>query len=160
MSSSGNSLSGLFANGTAGINQTAQPATPAATAKVPLPPAPKAAASTGAPAKGLTQFGGKTVAAWIAPILQYARAHGWSGTVTSGYRSYAEQKAIYDSGVRPAAVPGTSNHEMTAFPGGAVDVSNAQQLSSILQRSPYAQQLVWAGSKDPVHFSHPHNGSY
>lgn len=109
---------------------------------------------------GLSTFTGKPVAAWIAPILAYARAHGWGGAVTSGYRSYAQQKAIYDSGVRPAAVPGSSNHEMTAFPGGAVDVSNASQLSAILQRSPYAKTLVWAGAKDPVHFSHPHNGSY
>ena len=88
-------------------------------------------------------------------------AHGWTGTVTnSGYQTLAQQTAINNSGVRPAAKPGTLNHEMTAFPGGAVDVTNASQLSAILARSPYAQTLVWAGSKDPVHFSHPHNGSY
>ena len=34
--------------------------------------------------KGVTQVSGKPVAAWIAPILQYARAHGWKGSVTSG----------------------------------------------------------------------------
>lgn len=110
--------------------------------------------------KGVAQYGGKPVAAWIAPILAYARQHGWRGTVTSGYRSLGQQTAIYNSGVRPAAKPGQSNHEMTAFPGGAVDVSDAQQLSAILLRSPYARALVYAGSKDPVHFSHPHNGSY
>jgi hypothetical protein len=33
-------------------------------------------------------------------------------------------------------------------------------LNRILSRSPYAGKLVWAGSKDPVHFSYPHNGSY
>jgi hypothetical protein len=62
--------------------------------------------------------------------------------------------------VRPAARPGTSNHEGTQFPRGAVDVSDAQTLSRILQGSKYAHLLVWAGGKDPVHFSHPHNGSY
>ena len=62
--------------------------------------------------------------------------------------------------MRPAAVPGTSNHEGTVYPRGAVDVSDASQLSSVLSRSPYASTLVWAGSKDPVHFSHPHGGSY
>lgn len=110
--------------------------------------------------KGLSQFGDKKVAAWIDPILKYAQQHGWKGSVQSGYRSKAEQERIYDSGVRPAAVPGTSNHEGDEFPRGAVDVSEAQQLSEIIKRSPYAGTLVWAGSKDPVHFSHPHNGSY
>lgn len=109
---------------------------------------------------GVGTFDGKPVAKWIIPILQYARAHGWTGSVTSGYRSFAEQQRIYNSGVRPAAVPGTSNHEGSTFPAGAVDVSNASQLSSILRGSPYASLLQWAGSKDPVHFSHPHGGSY
>lgn len=110
--------------------------------------------------QGLAQFGDKKVAAWIDPILKYAQQHGWKGSVSSGYRSKAEQERIYDSGVRPAAVPGTSNHEKAAFPGGAVDVTEAEQLAQILKHSPYAGTLVWAGSKDPVHFSHPHNGSY
>lgn len=127
------------------------------------PPAGGAASSPTAPkpaGKGVVNFDGKPVAAWIAQALQYARGHGWKGSVTSGYRSYADQQRIYNSGVRPAAKPGTSNHEMTAFPGGAADVSLAQQLSQVLSHSPYAGKLVWAGGKDPVHFSHPHNGSY
>jgi hypothetical protein len=103
---------------------------------------------------------GKPVAAWIEPILNYARKHGWGGSVSSGWRSYAAQAAIYNSGVRPAALPGTSNHEQTRYPGGAVDVTDAAQLSAVLMRSPYGQTLVWAGAKDPVHFSHPHGGSY
>lgn len=111
-------------------------------------------------AQGVAKFDGKPVAGWIAPILQYARQHGWKGSVTSGYRSYADQQRIYNSGVRPAAKPGTSNHEMTAFPGGAVDVTDPQTLARILARSPFAGKLVYAGSKDPVHFSHPHNGGY
>lgn len=109
---------------------------------------------------GTTRFEGKPVAAWIAPVLRYARRNGWKGQVSSGVRSYGEQKAIYDSGVRPAAVPGTSNHEGTRFPRGAVDVSDATQLAAILSRSRYRRLLQWAGAKDPVHFSRPHNGSY
>lgn len=135
------------------------PATPAPE-QAAEPAAPAAAAGTGPMAKGVAEFGGKQVASWIAPILQYARSKGWKGGVTSGYRSYAEQKRIYDSGVRPAAVPGTSNHEGTEYPRGAVDVTNAEELARVLQGSPYAKQLQYAGSKDPVHFSHPHNGSY
>lgn len=109
---------------------------------------------------GVANFEGKQVAAWIAPVLAYARKQGWKGTVNSGYRSLAEQTRIYNSGVRPAAKPGTSNHEGTQFPRGAVDVTDAAQLSAIIAKSKYAHLLQWAGAKDPVHFSHPHNGSY
>lgn len=109
---------------------------------------------------GTTDFEGMKVASWIAPALAYARHHGWKGKVRSGFRTLAEQTTIYNSGVRPAAKPGTSNHEGADFPRGAVDVSDAAQLSDILRRSPYATKLQWAGPKDPVHFSHPHNGSY
>jgi hypothetical protein len=71
---------------------------------------------------GPLPFEGHQVAAWIQPILKFARAQGWKGGINSGYRSTAEQTRIYNSGVRPAARPGTSNHEFTAFPGGAIDV--------------------------------------
>jgi hypothetical protein len=111
-------------------------------------------------ASGTAKFDGKIVAAWIKPALKYARQHGWNGTVNSGFRSYADQKRIWDSGVRPAARPGHSNHEGSEFPRGAVDVSDAEQLARILERSPWRNRLVWAGAKDPVHFSFPHNGSY
>lgn len=121
--------------------------------------------SSGSSKGGTVTFDGKRVARWIGEALNYARAQGWKGTVNSGYRSDAEQKRIYDSGVRPAAKPrayggGGSNHEFTAYPGGAVDVSDAQTLARILAGSPYGRKLKWAGAKDPVHFSHPHNGSY
>jgi hypothetical protein len=109
---------------------------------------------------GVGDFEGTKVAGWISPILQYAREHGWKGSVNSGYRSFQDQTRIYNSGVRPAAKPGTSNHEGTEFPRGAVDVSDAAQLADILSKSPYRKRLVWAGAKDPVHFSFPHNGSY
>lgn len=115
--------------------------------------------------KGVTSFAGKPVAKWIAPILEYARQHGWKGTVNSGYRSDAQQTQIYKSGVRPAALPMSmgghgSNHEFKTYPGGAVDVTDAQTLAAILARSPYRHLLVYAGAKDPVHFSHPHAGAY
>lgn len=109
--------------------------------------------------RGVVNFEGKPVAGWIAPLLKAARKAGWQGSVMSGYRSYEQQSRIYRSGVRPAAKPGTSNHEMTGFPGGAVDVSDAEQLDRILRRLGI-HSLRWAGGKDPVHFSHPHGGSY
>ena len=136
--------------------------TPAAAAQAPRPASPSRQASFTTPPteSGVANFEGKKVAAWIAPALVYARQHGWKGQVNSGFRSFADQTRIYNSGVRPAAKPGTSNHEGTQFPRGAVDVSDAQTLSRILQNSPYGQRLKWAGAKDPVHFSHPHSGSY
>jgi cell wall-associated NlpC family hydrolase len=114
---------------------------------------------------GLVEFEHKPVAGWIAPILQYAREHGWKGTVNEGFRTDRQQAGIYRSGVRPAALPvsmggGGSNHSGEDYPAGAVDVSEAQQLSNIINRSKYRGLLVWAGAKDPPHFSHPHNGSY
>lgn len=134
----------------------------------PTPAAPRVAsrrsvapASASTSASGVANFEGTKVAAWIAPILKYARAHGWKGTLNNGFRSYAEQTKIYNSGIRPAAKPGTSNHEGSEWPRGAIDVnSGAAELARILRRSPYANKLVWAGAKDPPHFSHPHNGSY
>ena len=113
-------------------------------------------------------YEGVRLAAWIVPMLKWARRHGWKGHVVSGYRSYDKQKQLYDAWLRrgktglPAAKPGTSKHEGAVFPRGAVDVdaASAPQLSKILKSGPYANALKWAGSKDPVHFSYPHNGSY
>jgi hypothetical protein len=108
---------------------------------------------------GTVMLDGKPVASWIAKRLLRARAAGWKGSVSSGYRSVAEQRRIYNSGVRPAAKPGQSNHNFTAFPGGAVDVTDAAQLAATLKKLGISK-LQWAGGKDPVHFSHPHAGGY
>lgn len=135
--------------------------TPAQTKTVKVKtPASKGPVDTSA--KGTVNFGGKPVAAWMVPILKYARSKGWKGGINSGYRSYAKQKQIYDSGVRPAAVPGTSRHEGSKYPLGAIDVSDAATLNRIINssNSPYKGKLTWAGSKDPVHFSHPTGGGY
>jgi hypothetical protein len=131
----------------------------------PSAPAKPRAARPTAPHPGLAHFDGKLVAGWIEPILQRARATGlWKGSVSSGYRSDAEQTAIYKSGVRPAALPrsmggGGSNHEGATFPYGAVDVSDAAGLAAALRKLGVTR-LQYAGGKDPVHFSHPHDGGY
>ncbi|MGZ6854332.1 MAG: transglycosylase SLT domain-containing protein [Mycobacteriaceae bacterium] len=126
----------------------------------------QSAANNTAPAGSghLDHFDGKPVAGWIAQELRWARAHGWTGTLTSGYRSDAQQTAIYKSGARPAAVPKSmggpgSNHEGFVFPFGAADVTKAAELAAILRQNPHSR-LVYAGAKDPVHFSHPHGGGY
>lgn len=134
-----------------------QPATPEKTSSAYRAPS---SSSKG----GVAEFDGKPVAAWIKPVLDYARAKGWKGTVTSGYRSDAEQTRIYRSGVRPAAVPKSlggdgSKHSETNFLGGAVDVSDAATLNRILRAK--HSRLKYAGAKDPVHFSVPNpDGSY
>ncbi len=96
----------------------------------------------------------KPIASWIVPVLQWASEHGWTGTVTSGYRSYEQQAAINASGAYSAPA-GKSNHETTTYPGGAVDVTDPSQLLSVLQGYTGPQKLVGGvlGPVDPEHFS-------
>ncbi len=96
----------------------------------------------------------KPIATWIIPVLQWAYQHGWSGTVTSGYRSYYEQVQLNAAGAFSAPA-GFSNHESTAYPGGAVDVTNSSQLINVLRNYPGPEKLVGGvlGPIDPEHFS-------
>ena len=116
--------------------------------------------------RGVDTMDGKPVADWIDKILVLARRAGVPFTVSSGYRTDQEQTEIYESGVRPAAVPKSlggsgSNHEGIIYPAGAVDISpGAEALNNWLLKSKYANTLIYAGAKDPVHFSHPHDGGY
>lgn len=96
----------------------------------------------------------KPIAGWIAPILDWASQHGWTGSVTSGYRDYSQQAAINASGAFSAPA-GRSNHETTQYPGGAVDVTNPSQLIDVLKGYTGPDKLVGGvlGSVDPEHFS-------
>jgi hypothetical protein len=105
---------------------------------------------------GVGSFDGMPVDKWIIPILAWATRHGWHGSVTSGYRSRAEQEALYANPQGyPVAAPGTSNHEKVAYPGGAVDVTSPEQLAAVLSRYPRRPNLVWGGPVigDAPHFS-------
>ena len=73
----------------------------------------------------------KPIAGWIAPVLQWASEHGWTGTVTSGYRSYSEQASINASGAYSA--PAGSHRPEHPYSGGAVDVTNPGQLIQVLK---------------------------
>lgn len=101
---------------------------------------------------GMARVDGKPVCAWVARELQKARANGWSGTVTSGYRSAAKQAEVCATGVTPCAAPGESNHQGRAYPSCAVDVTDAEGLAAAL---PANSPLKWTGrtANDPVHFS-------
>ena len=96
----------------------------------------------------------KPIADWIIPVLQWASLHGWSGTVTSGYRSYFEQAQLNAAGAFSAPA-GLSNHETTAYPGGAVDVTRPGQLISVLRGYKGPMKLIGGvlGPVDPEHFS-------
>lgn len=110
--------------------------------------------------RGVVRYEGKLVAAWINAYLLYAKSKGWKGTLTQGFRTYSEEVSIWNSGIRPAARPGSSNHGKKNFPGGAADVTEAAELNKILSEIPGGSLLKWAGSKDEVHFSYPHDGGY
>jgi hypothetical protein len=96
----------------------------------------------------------KPIAGWIAPILDWASQHGWTGSVTSGYRDYSQQASINASGAFSAPA-GKSNHETTQYPGGAVDVTDPAQLIQVLQGYSGPYKLVGGvlGPADPEHFS-------
>jgi|HubBroStandDraft_6_1064221.scaffolds.fasta_scaffold702303_1 hypothetical protein len=96
----------------------------------------------------------KPIADWIIPVLAWASEHGWSGTVTSGYRTFYEQAQLNAAGAYSAKA-GLSNHETTKYPGGAVDVTMPSQLISALRTYPGPMKLVGGvlGPVDPEHFS-------
>jgi len=96
----------------------------------------------------------KQIAGWIAPILDWASQHGWTGSVTSGYRDYQQQAAINASGAFSAPA-GKSNHETTQYPGGAVDVTDPSQLIEVLKGYTGPYKLIGGvlGPADPEHFS-------
>ena len=96
----------------------------------------------------------KPIAGWIIPILEWAGEHGWRGTVTSGYRTFYEQTQLNAAGAYSAPA-GLSNHETTAYPGGAVDVTEPGQLIAVLAGYRGPRKLVGGvlGPIDPEHFS-------
>jgi hypothetical protein len=109
---------------------------------------------------GTTMFDGKPVASWIVPILSWARGHGWHGSVTSGYRDPQQQMAAargYGLEHYGPAGPLGSNHVRTAYPGGAVDVSDPPGLARVLSgyQATNGRTLVWGNPVigDFVHFS-------
>jgi hypothetical protein len=91
--------------------------------------------------KGLGTFDGFQVADWIIPVLNWARGHGCAGRVTSGYRP----------GVDPHTASGTSSHQGTQWPSGAIDVggpgavAEGTQLYDVLQGYPRSPNLKWGG---------------
>lgn len=111
---------------------------------------------------GTTNVQGVPVANWIAKILRMAMSDGVNIQVSSGYRSTAKQASLYYGapanglirGVTVAA-PGTSNHEGTRYPRGAVDLSSGswQSLQGWLAQHPNVPLKHYSEPRDPYHFS-------
>jgi hypothetical protein len=84
---------------------------------------------------GIVDFEGKPVNAELASLLNFAKQKGWSGTVSSGYRSVAEQQQIWN------ATPASRRGTYVARPGGsphnyaeAVDLTAGPQLEQIIRQ--------------------------
>lgn len=107
------------------------------------------------PAKttGMTGVNADLATAVQRAVDEYKQLTGKTATITSGARSYEEQKKLYDDWVAggkkgyPVAPPGSSRHEH----GGAVDISaadvNAMDQMGLLKK----YGLVRPVANDPVH---------
>ena len=112
-----------------------------------------------APKSGLSTFDGRKVAAWMVPYLEWARKHGWKGTLVSGWRdpAYSEQLCLRMCGAPtcPGRCAGRlSGHVGKTKPNGSVDVSDYVRFGSLMRSAPFNPKLKnLLGARDPVHFS-------
>ncbi len=119
----------------------------------------KAARRSAAPRTGVATFDGRPVAAWMKPYLEWARANGWPGTLTSGFRDPAYSEKLCISMCGAPSCPGrcagrSSNHSGSSNPSGAIDVSHYDTFGQLMRRCPYSPPIFNAlGARDPVHFS-------
>jgi hypothetical protein len=120
---------------------------------------PTQTADSPGPTSGVSSFDGKPVASWLVPYLKWARADGWRGGLSSGWRDpvYSEQLCYKICG-RPSC-PGrcagrSSNHSGSVKPRGAIDVSDPSTFAEKMKKCPYSPKLFNAlGAADPWHFS-------
>jgi peptidoglycan hydrolase-like protein with peptidoglycan-binding domain len=107
---------------------------------------------------GVSMFGTKQVASWLVPYLEYARAHGWQGQVTSGYRSPEYSEHLCYAMCRAPRCPGkcagrTSNHSGRVMPHGAIDVTDYARFAEIMRQCPLQPRIFNNLPADRVHFS-------
>lgn len=107
-------------------------------------------------ASGTIVIDGVPVAKWIAVYVKKARSMGWTGHVTSGYRTPAQSVAACQNMCGADSCPGqcagtSSNHSGKRFPNGAVDVSEYDEFGRIMRQinAPLKNDLP----ADRVHFS-------
>lgn len=108
-------------------------------------------------------FDGRPVASYFVPHLKWARAHGWHGTLVSGYRTPAYSESLCYHMCGHPTCPGRcagrfTNHaglDPNKTPTGAVDVSDYINFGNIIAHSPYSPHIHNSLPNDRVHFS-PH----
>lgn len=112
-----------------------------------------------APSSGVAHFDGRPVAAWLVPYLEWAREHGWTGTLVSGWRDPEHSEELCERMCGAPSCPGrcagkASNHSGSVKPNGALDVSDFARFGQLMQRCPHEPRIFNAlGRQDPVHFS-------
>lgn len=108
---------------------------------------------------GVAVFDGRKVAAWLKPYLEWARDHGWRGTLNSGWRDPAYSESLCMRMCGAPSCPGrcagrASNHSGSVKPAGAIDVSDYYTFGALMRRCPFSPRIFNAlGAQDPVHFS-------
>lgn len=110
------------------------------------------------PTSGVSRFDGVPVAAWLVPYLEWARGHGWQGSLVSGWRDPAYSEHLCYSRCGAPRCPGTcagrsSNHSGSEKPRGAVDVSDYYTFARVIANCPLEPRIYNALPADPVHFS-------
>ena len=106
-------------------------------------------------------FDGIPVAAYMVPILQWCRSHGWRGRLVSGYRTpaYSERLCYQMCGAPscPGRCAGRATNHAGLYPdrtpSGAVDVSDYINFGQIVARCPLSPKLHNYLPNDRVHFS-------
>lgn len=108
---------------------------------------------------GIGTFNGRPVANAAIPYLNWARQHGWHGSLVSGWRSRAYSQHLCYAMCGAPACPGrcagvNTNHVYTQPDRFAIDVSDYSNFGSLMRRCPIRPQLHnYLGARDPVHFS-------
>lgn len=127
------------AGGSTGIGSS-DPAVVSGTPLDPTNPTPGGTGGLPGVTRGTTVIDGFNVANWLASWVLCARKNGWTGQVTSGYRTDDDQcqACIHVCGncggcSGTCASPGSSNHRGTTFPLGAVDVSDPDGFARALR---------------------------
>ena len=106
-------------------------------------------------------FDGRQVAAYFIPILEWARKHGWRGTVVSGYRTPAYSEHLCYVMCGAPSCPGrcagrATNHaglDYRRTPTGAIDVSDYINFGRIVANYPGTPKIHNSLPNDRVHFS-------
>ena len=108
--------------------------------------------------EGVTKFDNRPVAKWLAPYLEFARKNGWTGTLSSGFRTPEESEEECFKLCGAPSCPGTcagvtSNHGGKTKPQGALDVTDFESFGRLMAECPLDPRIFNDLPNDHVHFS-------